>query len=133
MAPRRLPPAPNTLHQSPSAPPQLSRPLPPPPTSPTAPSPPVFTPFKPLLPPPPPSTAPRDPPPPHTPSNKPPAPPPTTATTTLKAIATATNLANSAVTTGVYTIQTATAASPTFNPAPGTYASAQQVTISSTT
>jgi len=53
-------------------------------------------------------------------------------TKTLKAIATATNLANSAVASGLYTIQTS-AASPTFTPAAGTYASAQQVTISCTT
>jgi len=70
---------------------------------------------------------------PTTASNKYAGPVTITATTTLKAIATATNLANSAVTTGVYTIQAATAASPTFSPAPGTYSSAQQVTISSTT
>jgi hypothetical protein len=48
-------------------------------------------------------------------------------------MATATNLANSPVTSGVYTIQAATAASPTFSPAAGTYSSAQTVTISSTT
>jgi len=54
-------------------------------------------------------------------------------TATLKAIATATGLANSSVTSGVYTIQTATAASPTFSPPAGTYSSAQTVTIASTT
>jgi len=56
-----------------------------------------------------------------------------TTTTTLKAIAVATGLANSPVTSGVYTIQTATAAAPTFSPPAGTYSSAQSVTISSTT
>jgi hypothetical protein len=53
-------------------------------------------------------------------------------TTTLRAIATAPNLANSSMSSALYTIQNSAAASPTFSPAPGTYASAQQVTISST-
>ena len=70
---------------------------------------------------------------PTTASNKYTAPVTISATTTLKAIATAPNLVNSALTTGVYTIQTAAAASPTFSPAAGTYSSTQQVTISSTT
>ena len=41
-----------------------------------------------------------------------------TATSTLQAIAYETGLTNSSVTSGVYTIQCAT---PTFNPAAGTY------------
>ena len=52
-----------------------------------------------------------------------------TATSTLQAIAYKTGLANSAVSSGVYTIQ---CAAPTFNPAAGTYTSAT-VTISTTT
>ena len=54
------------------------------------------------------------------------------ATTTIKAIATATGFNTSAVASGTYTIQTA-AATPTFSPAPGTYATAQQVTLHDTT
>jgi len=53
-----------------------------------------------------------------------------TATSTLKAIAYKTGMADSPVTSGVYTIQ---CAAPTFNPVAGTYASAQSVTISTTT
>ncbi len=55
------------------------------------------------------------------------------ATTTIQAIAVATNYNNSAVGGGTYTITLPTAATPTFNPAPGTYSSAQSVTISDTT
>ena len=53
-----------------------------------------------------------------------------TATTTLQAIAYATGLSNSAVTSGNYTIQCAT---PTYTPVAGSYSSAQSVTISSAT
>jgi parallel beta-helix repeat protein len=52
------------------------------------------------------------------------------ATTTLKAIAFASGFSDSAVATAVYTIQ---CAAPTFTPAPGTYTSAQSVTIASAT
>ena len=53
-----------------------------------------------------------------------------TATSTLQAIAYKTGLTNSAVASGMYTIQ---CAAPTFNPAAGTYGSAQTVTITTTT
>jgi hypothetical protein len=52
------------------------------------------------------------------------------ATTTLKAIAYKSGLANSAVTTGVYTIAVA---APAFNPVAGTYTGTQSVTITSAT
>ena len=54
-------------------------------------------------------------------------------TKTLKAIATAPNLTNSAVASGLYTIQTATAARPSFSPAPGTYKGSVTVSLFSTT
>jgi hypothetical protein len=54
-------------------------------------------------------------------------------TTTLKAIATATNFSTSAVASGVYTTQTETAARPSFSPAPGTYTGSINVSIFSTT
>ena len=53
-----------------------------------------------------------------------------TASSTLQAIAYETGLTNSAVTSGVYTIQ---CAAPTFNPAAGAYGPAQSVTISTAT
>ena len=49
---------------------------------------------------------------------------------TLEAIAEKSGMANSTVTSGVYTIQ---CVAPTFSPAAGTYGSAQTVTISSGT
>ncbi|HUJ80361.1 MAG TPA: chitobiase/beta-hexosaminidase C-terminal domain-containing protein, partial [Candidatus Acidoferrales bacterium] len=55
-----------------------------------------------------------------------------TATATVNAIATAANFLPSAVASATYTLETP-AATPTFSPAPGTYASAQQVTISDST
>ena len=54
------------------------------------------------------------------------------ATSTLQAIAYATGCTDSAVASGVYTI-TVPCATPTFNPVAGTYASAQTVTINTTT
>ena len=54
-------------------------------------------------------------------------------TKTLKAMAYKTGSTNSAVNTGTYTINLPTAAAPTFSPVAGTYTSAQNVTISSTT
>jgi unsaturated rhamnogalacturonyl hydrolase len=56
------------------------------------------------------------------------------ANTTLKAVATATGLNDSFVASDSYTITgVATVAAPVFTPAPGTYASAQSVSISTTT
>ncbi len=55
-----------------------------------------------------------------------------TSTRTIKAIATASGFSTSAVASANYTIETQTAA-PTFNPVGGTYASAQSVSMSSTT
>jgi len=54
-------------------------------------------------------------------------------TTTLRAIATAPNLANSAVSSATYTIQNSAAARPSFSPAPGTYTGSVTVSIFSTT
>jgi Chitobiase/beta-hexosaminidase C-terminal domain len=56
-------------------------------------------------------------------------------TTTLKAIATAPGLTNSAVASGLYTIQsgTTTVATPTFSPAPGQYPSAFYLSMSTRT
>src|SRR6202051_2054878 len=53
-------------------------------------------------------------------------------TETINAIAVATGYTNSAVASGTYTISS-TAATPTFAPAPGTYSTAQSVTLSDTT
>jgi len=53
------------------------------------------------------------------------------ATETLEAIAVASGFNNSAVASATYTIESQVAA-PTFSPAPGSYAAAQSVTISST-
>ena len=55
-------------------------------------------------------------------------------TTTVKAMATATGLNNSVVSTATYTISTASpTVAPTFSPAAGYFTSAQSVTLSSTT
>lgn len=56
-------------------------------------------------------------------------------TTTIQAIAVASGYKNSAVASGTFTINISqpAAATPTFSPAPGTYATAQPVTISDTT
>lgn len=55
------------------------------------------------------------------------------ATTTIKAIATATGYSASYVATGTYTIRQSQVATPTFTPGPGNYTSAQGVTISTST
>jgi uncharacterized repeat protein (TIGR03803 family) len=55
------------------------------------------------------------------------------ASTTLKAIAYETGLIDSPVTTGIYMINLPPAAAPVYSPAAGTYSSAQNVTISTTT
>jgi len=54
-------------------------------------------------------------------------------TETLKAIAVALGYAQSAVATATYTITPASVAAPTFRPAPGTFTSAQMVTLSEAT
>src|SRR5208282_5368935 len=56
-----------------------------------------------------------------------------TSTTTLNARAFKTGMADSAVTTGTYTINIAQVAPPTFSPSPGNYNNVQNVTISTTT
>ena len=56
-----------------------------------------------------------------------------TATTTINAIAAATGDTTSSVASSVYTITVPVAATPTFSPGTGSYASAQSVTISDTT
>jgi hypothetical protein len=59
---------------------------------------------------------------------------PVSTTTTIEALAVASGYTNSAVASGTYTITAATpAATPTFSPAPGTYTSAQSVTLLDTT
>ena len=54
-------------------------------------------------------------------------------TTTISAIAVATGCTNSDVATGTYTVNLPAAATPSFSPAPGSYASAQTVRLSDTT
>ncbi len=56
-----------------------------------------------------------------------------TSTTTIQAIAVAAGDSNSAIASGTYTISLPVAATPSFSPAPGTYASAQSVTLSDST
>jgi uncharacterized repeat protein (TIGR03803 family) len=58
---------------------------------------------------------------------------PISVTTTLKAIAYKTGMTDSAVTSGLYTINIPQVAAPSFSPAAGTYTSAQTVTISTAT
>ncbi len=58
---------------------------------------------------------------------------PVSATTTIEAIAVATGYSASSIATGVYTIVLPTAATPSFNPAPGTYNSPLALTVSDTT
>ena len=53
--------------------------------------------------------------------------------TTLKAIAYLAGMTDSAVSTAVYTINLPQVSAPTFNPAGGTFTSAQSVTITTTT
>lgn len=55
------------------------------------------------------------------------------ATTTIKAIAVASGYTNSAIASGTYTISLPAAATPTFSPAPGSYSTAQSVSIADTT
>lgn len=55
------------------------------------------------------------------------------ATTTIKAIAVATGYLNSGVASATYTINLPAAATPTFSPAPGTFTSAQMVSLADTT
>lgn len=55
------------------------------------------------------------------------------ATTTIKAIAVASGYNNSDVASGTYTINLPAAATPAFSPQPGTYSTAQSVTLADTT
>jgi len=56
-----------------------------------------------------------------------------TSTETIEAIAAASGDNNSNIASGTYTINTPTAATPTFSPAPGSYTSTQSVTLADTT
>jgi RHS repeat-associated protein len=53
--------------------------------------------------------------------------------TTIKAIAYASGLADSTVTSGTYNVGVGPVIAPTFSPAPGTYSSSQSVTLTTTT
>ena len=61
------------------------------------------------------------------------APLPVSATTTIRAMATASGYTSSDVSTALYTISAPAASTPTFSPAAGTYTSAQTVTIADST
>jgi len=58
---------------------------------------------------------------------------PVSANTTIKAIAVASGYTNSAVASAIYVISLPAAATPAFSPAPGSYTSAQNVTLSDST
>jgi N-acetylneuraminic acid mutarotase len=69
----------------------------------------------------------------NTPASEYTTPIPISSSGTIEAIAVANGYANSAVATATYTVQVSPAATPTFSPASGTYATPQTVTISDAT